>query len=148
MLRDIKVFFSPEGTGGSTGMSGGLPPVEMPSEVSDKDILNQDDTDANEQVPGGKGKGKRKETVSDEEEKEDGGPGDEESDGTEDEDIEEEEETEEEDDEEDEDEDEDKDEEVDLADLTKAVKKLAPKLFTQIPGLREALESNKVYTEL
>ena len=148
--RVFKVFFSPEGNGSAGG--GELPSVEMPPSISDKDILNQDDADADEQVPSGKGKSKGKEKLSEKEkdsDEEEQDADDEGPDGSEDEGVEDEEDDEDvDDDEEDGDGDEPEEDEVDFADLTRAVKKLAPDLFKQVPGLRDALEGYKEYVEV
>lgn len=153
MYKDMKFFFSPEGGGSNTPSGNSLPDVEMPPSISDRDILNQDDSDAdaNEQVPSGKGKGKKQEAFSEKEGKETDSSDDEGPDGTEDESVEDDEEDEDDnidDDEEDGDGEEPEDDEVDFADLTRAVKKAAPELFKKIPGLRDALEGYKEYTEV
>jgi hypothetical protein len=135
MYKTFKVFFSPnEGAG--------IGDVEPVSEVSDRDILDQGDDDANEQVPGGKGDDEEEgeEEVSDEDEEEGEDSGDEEPDGSGDSDVEEDEEEEEEEEDES-----DEEQSLDLADLTKAVKKAAPDLFKKVPGLREALERDKEF---
>ena len=143
-----KVFYSPEGIGSNGGSDSGLPTVD--TSVTDKDILNSEDTNEDVQIPGkgrkGKGQEEKQEESSEEEvSDEESGPDDDEgTDGSEDESVEDDEDTEETEDEEDDEEEEEQEEEsLDLADLTKSVKKLAPDLFKKIPGLREALEREK-----
>lgn len=135
MFKTPKFLFGPEGTptgGGESALSN----VDMPDGMTDKDVLNQGDDDGNE-VPATDGDEEEEDAVPDEEE------GDEETD--------------EEDDDEEEGEDSgdeesdgsgDDDSDLDLADLTKAVKKLSPDLFKKVPGLREALERDKEMGEI
>jgi hypothetical protein len=153
MFKDIKVFYFPQDSSAGGSKSEALPNVEPIGELSDRDILNQEDDDADEDVSGGKGKDEtdeedeeKDEALSDEKESDD----DEGSDGTEDEGVDEDEEDEsdDEDDDSDEDDEDDSAEELSLSDLSKAVKKAAPDVFKKVPGLREALEQFKEISEV
>src|SRR6187402_659439 len=140
MFKTPKFLFAPEGnpTGGGEST---LHNVDMLEGMTDRDILNQGDDDADE-VPASDGD-EEEESVPDEEEgdeeepeenddeEEDEDSGDEESDGSGDDDSDVEEQG-----------------ELDLSDLTKAVKKASPELFKKIPGLREALERDKEMGEI
>lgn len=150
-----KVFYAPEGVGSNGGDSGGngLPAVD--TSVTDRDILNSEDKDGDAEIPSEKRKAKGKAQETQESDEETGPDDDEGVDGSEDESVEEEEETDDDEDDEEDDIDEDGEEEdeeddtgLEFSDLTKAVKKAAPDLFKKIPGLREALERDKQFSEI
>jgi hypothetical protein len=132
-MFNFKVFYSPDDNPGS------VPDVEPVGETSDRDILNQEDD--NEDVSSGKGKDESvpEDEEEQEEQEEDEVSEDEESDGTGDEDL---------DEDEDEEEDDEREDEVDVGDLAKSVKKIAPDIFKKVPGLREALQRDKEYGEI
>jgi hypothetical protein len=147
-ILPFKVFYSPDDTGGI----GDVEPIAPGP--TDRDILNQDDDNADEEQPvrkSGKGSSKEEgesegeEEVSDEEEDDDESES-EESDGTGDESVEDDDEDENE--ESDEEVDEDEVRELASSDLSKAVKKVAPDLFKKVPGLREALEEHKQFSTI
>jgi hypothetical protein len=140
MFNSNKVFFfSPADT------NTGTPDVE-PTGPSDKDILNQEDSDGDENVSSGKGKDEEADEKESDEEEEVEDSDDEGLDGSEDESVDEDEEEEEDDDDDEEDDDDAK--ELDVSDLAKAVKKASPDLFKKVPGLREALERDKEFGEI
>jgi hypothetical protein len=146
----FKLLYSPNDATG-VGISSTTP--DTSNDPTDRDILKDDD-DAISKVPKSRGNGKlqlpnededevseEEEPISteeeDEDEEEDDEPTDEESDGSGDDEVDEEES-----------EDDDDEESLSQADLTKAVKKAAPQLFKKVPGLREALERDKQFSEV
>jgi len=145
----FKLLYSPE-----DGLGIGSTPPDSSNEPTDRDILNGDDDAIPAKIQQkGRGNGKLQlppeeeveeegdeETTEEDEDEEEGVSDDEESDGSGDDGLEEDDEDEESDDSED-------DESLD-ADLTKAVKKAAPQLFKKVPGLREALERDKQFSEV
>lgn len=143
-----KLMFAPEG-------SGSIGDVE-PVGPTDRDILNQEDNDAiSPKEKPIRGKGRQEERLSDEEEEQeedevsdDEGPSGTE-DEVEDEDSEDdEEESDDDEDDEDSDSDDEEDEVIESDDLVKSVKKAAPDLFKKVPGLRDALEREKGFSEV
>src|SRR6188474_2554718 len=126
MFKHFNVFYSPNDVTGmpSAGSVGDVEPIGP----TDKDILNGDDD--GDEVPDNAGDGEDEEEGDEEneDEEEDDDAESEESDGTEDKDVDQ--------------------GDLDLSDLTKAVKKVAPDLFKKIPGLREALERDKEFGEV
>jgi hypothetical protein len=145
MFIRFQVFYSPNDESSSTTSAGDVEPAV---ESNDRDILDQEDEDAEDDaVSNRKGKVSEKdETEEEDEQKEDADSESEGIDGSEDED--EIEGDEEEEDEEDTEEELPDKRDLVLSDLTKAVKKEAPDLFKKIPGLREALERDKEFGEV
>jgi len=136
MYKMFKVFYYPE--------EGSSMDSEPASEVSDRDVLNQEDTDGETDV-----------SEDDEEAGDDGGKGGDDAEEEDDEEKEEEDDEVPDDEESDGSGDEDEVEEpleakgtIDTSDLTKAVKKVAPDLFKKVPGLRDALERDKQFGEV
>jgi len=139
---DPKVLYSPNDV---TGAPSGGGDVEPPSnDPSDRDILNGDD-----------------DAISEDDEEVPSGGRDDEEEGEEESLSDEEEETDEENEEEDEEDaddgssgtgddglDDDEVQNLAQSDLAKAVKKASPNLFKKIPGLREALERDKEFSEV
>lgn len=136
MYNDYKVFFFPPDAPGS-GASGdtGAGDIEPPSEVSDKDILNQEDSDEEADVSDSEDEETSEDTDEETEDSED-----DESEGT-GEDSEDEEAIEDS-------EAVDEEDVIDASDLAKSVKKISPNLFKKVPGLRDALEREKEFGEI
>ena len=138
MYNDYKVFFFPtDGSGASSTGDTGAGDIEPPSEVSDKDILNQEDTDEEADVSDGEDSDEEDseaetDEAEDSEDDESEGSGEDAEDGEDIEDSEDSEDT----------------ETIDASNLAKSVKKISPGLFKKIPGLREALERDKEYGEI
>ena len=163
MLREYKVFYSPEdrtNIGGASSLSSSLNQGETGQETTDMDILNQDDTNeedessketADESEEGDEDSKNARSSRSKTDETDEEATVEDETDETDEDDDEDEEKDEDDDeetDDEESDEDEDDSEELVVSDLAKAVKKAAPDLFKKVPGLREALEKEKEFSEV